>query len=616
MTTTLETTQVNDQSTEEDSCFSFHEPEQVHAYALDRTNQFIAREYPSVNAMDPHLRAPIVAECAEHVAAKFLRKLDLAEDFDKLTLSAVLIRQFLNGRNFKPGAATGWPDPKPLPNPLLPVAEFEIEYLPKCLQAWVEDTTYRMQCPVDFVGVALINLLGAVIGRKMGIRPKERDDWTEVANLWGMLVAPPGSKKSPAMDAVLSFLRRLIAQAMEGFEGAIKTWRKEFRKYELRREALAAKAKKDARKALEDGTDFDIADSDEKPPPAPSIRRYSTNDATYEKLADLHSANPNGLLVHQDEMISLIKRLDNPENADWRAFALTGWGGKTSHMVDRIGRATQPIPHVCLSLFGSTQPGRIAAYVRPAVTGSEADDGLCQRFQLLVWPDIDKEWVYVDQWPDTAAKNAVWKVVKWLDSFDPEKDVGASKDAKPEPFKRFDDDAQQLWIEWSTRLNNRTREGALSRAMTTHLAKYEKLVAALALIFHLVDCASVLDEQGASVVIGRNLPVNRAQLERAIKFSDYLETHAARVYSSGALGSVEAAKLIHNRITKGDLRAGFSARDIYRSNWSGLTDKDLVNEAVELLADLDWIRQQPVDNRKITRGATYLINSKLAGINV
>lgn len=170
-------------------------------------------------------------------------------------------------------------------------------------------------------------------------------------------------------------------------------------------------------------------------------------------------------------------------------------------------------------------------------------------------------------------------------SFDPEKDVGASKDAKPEPFKRFDDDAQQLWIEWSTRLNNRTREGALSRAMTTHLAKYEKLVAALALIFHLVDCASVLDEQGASVVIGRNLPVNRAQLERAIKFSDYLETHAARVYSSGALGSVEAAKLIHNRITKGDLRAGFSARDIYRSNWSGLTDKDLVNEAVELLAD-------------------------------
>ena len=54
---------------------------------------------------------------------------------------------------------------------------------------------------------------------------------------------------------------------MEGFEGAIKAWRKEFRKYELRREALAAKEKKDARKALEDGTDFDIADSDEKPPP-------------------------------------------------------------------------------------------------------------------------------------------------------------------------------------------------------------------------------------------------------------------------------------------------------------------------------------------------------------
>ena len=150
-----------------------------------------------------------------------------------------------------------------------------------------------------------------------------------------------------------------------------------------------------------------------------------TNDATYEKLADLHAANPNGLMVHQDEMIALMRKLDNPDNRDWRAFALTGWGGKSSHTVDRIGRGTQTVPHVCLSLFGATQPERIAAYVRPAITGSEDDDGLCQRFQMMVWPDADKPWIYVDEWPDREAKEMVWQVVKWLDSFDPVKDVGA-----------------------------------------------------------------------------------------------------------------------------------------------------------------------------------------------
>jgi hypothetical protein len=114
-------------------------------------------------------------------------------------------------------------------------------------------------------------------------------------------------------------------------------------------------------------------------------------------------------------------------------------------------------------------------------------------------------------------------------------------------------------------------------------------------------------------VVDRAKPISRAQLSRAITFSDYLETHAERVYSSGAFGTVEAAKLIHKRIAKGDLRDGFSARDIYRSQWSGLTDSDLVNEAVELLVDLSWIKQQPPSKKNVTRGATYSINPAVVG---
>ena len=143
--------------------------------------------------------------------------------------------------------------------------------------------------------------------------------------------------------------------------------------------------------------------------------------------------------------------------------------------------------------------------------------------------------------------------------------------------------------------------------MASHLSKYEKLVAALALIFHLVDCAA------AKLVVDRAKPISRAQLNRAITFSDYLETHAERVYSSGAFGTVEAAKLIHKRIIKGALRDGFSARDIYRSQWSGLTDSDLVNGAVELLADLNWIKPRSSDKKNITRGATYSINPAVMG---
>ena len=43
------------------------------------------------------------------------------------------------------------------------------------------------------------------------------------------------------------------------------------------------------------------------------------------------------------------------------------------------------------------------------------------------------------------------------------------------------------------------------------------------------------------------------------------------------------------RIRKGDLRDGFTARDIRRREWSGLTDNDLVHSALEMLETYNWI---------------------------
>src|SRR5260370_13215816 len=73
-----------------------------------------------------------------------------------------------------------WPEPKPLPNGLMPVAPFELDFLPASIGPWVEDIAERMQCPLDFVGVSATVALGAVIGRKIGVRPQLHTDWIEV----------------------------------------------------------------------------------------------------------------------------------------------------------------------------------------------------------------------------------------------------------------------------------------------------------------------------------------------------------------------------------------------------------------------------------------------------
>jgi putative DNA primase/helicase len=95
----------------------------------------------------------------------------------------------------------------------------------------------------------------------------------------------------------------------------------------------------------------------------PVAQRASTLSGriTVEALGVLLQQNPNGLLVHRDEMLSLLDRMDEEGHADERGFYLTGWAGNSAYTFDRIGRGLDlHVDAVCLSMLGGTQPGRIS----------------------------------------------------------------------------------------------------------------------------------------------------------------------------------------------------------------------------------------------------------------
>ena len=122
-------------------------------------------------------------------------------------------------------------------------------------------------------------------------------------------------------------------------------------------------------------------------PDAPTLRRYIANDSNIASLGELLRQNPNGILVERDELVGLLRGLDQEDRAEERAFYLTGWNGRDGYTFDRIMRGLDlHIPKVTLSVIGGAQPGRIAEYLRHAVRGTAGDDGLMQRFSLLVWP--------------------------------------------------------------------------------------------------------------------------------------------------------------------------------------------------------------------------------------
>ena len=58
------------------------------------------------------------------------------------------------------------------------------------------------------------------------------------------------------------------------------------------------------------------------------------------------------------------------------------------------------------------------SYLR-AVFAGRGDDGLLQRFQLAVWPDLGGRWRHVDRWPNAAARARVMEVFQRLHTLEP-----------------------------------------------------------------------------------------------------------------------------------------------------------------------------------------------------
>lgn len=467
-----------------------------------------------------------------------------------------------------------WGDPQPIPSALLPVKPFDVALLPATLAPWVADIAERMQCPVDFPAVGAMVAASSVIGRKAVIAPQRFDNWHVVPNLWGAIVGRPGCMKSPALAAALLPLDRLAAiaadrhkEALRDFEIRAKLEGMAGKEAEKRAHSLVAKGELAAAERLL----IDAADTEGEGKPA--LRRYKVNDATMEALGEILIDNPWGTLAYRDELSGLLRSLDKEGQEGARAFYLQGYDGNQGYTSDRILRGkNRHIDAVCLALLGGIQPGRLQAYIRDAVSGGAGDDGLLQRFGLLVWPDVDREWRRVDRCPDTEAKHQAFETFQKLDALAP----GVDSDGKEVPaVYRFTDDAQVLFYEWRAGLETGLRSDDHHPAMESHLAKYRKLVPALALVCALADGKAV---------------VEYTDLMRALSWAEYLQTHAARAYAAGTRPETDGATALLAKIRAGAVADGFKPADVYLKGWSYLSTPEAVKSAAQMLCDLGHLR--------------------------
>lgn len=491
-----------------------------------------------------------------------------------------------------------WSNPSPLPIGLLPVLELDPAILPDQLHGWIKDIADRFSAPIDYVAAAAMVAVGSVIGRRIGIRPQTQTDWTEVCNLWGCIVGPPGALKSPVVREVLAPLRLLEKQAAEVHSEDMQAYKTSEQLYKIETDVATGMVRKalSGKNANPVGLEAARArlEAIVQPTP-PAAVRYITSDATVEKLGEICKDNPEGLLVHRDELLSMFSDLDREEKATARGFFLTGWSGQERYTFDRIIRGTVSVEAVNISVFGTTQPTRLTKYVHDSLR--IRDDGMVQRLQILVWPDINKKWVEADRHANSEARKAAFDCFDRLHAIDAAA-VGAQIDpyAGPSavPFLRFDPEAQQLFSQYRAELEAKVRDEDMPSEISAHLSKFRGLIPRLALICHLAN--------------GGSGPVSVQAIKMALGWSEYLEGHMRRVYASVGGDTADVARKILRRIKKGELSQGFSARELKRHHWSGLTG-ERVDLGLEMLVEHEWLRIQATETGG-RPSITFQINPK------
>lgn len=216
---------------------------------------------------------------------------------------------------------------------------FPIGLFPKRLQEVIEGIAGPLGCPTDSVGGLMLAVASIGIGytRTILLEP----EWVESASVYYVLVAYPGEGKSPILKKLAAPMYEWQRALQEQFKANLEDYHTQKEKYEADKEnGIESKA-----------------------PIKPKFPHVFTTDVTTEKLADILNAQPRGVGMLQDELVALIKGMNQYKAGEGRdrQFYLEAWAGGTLK-VDRKKEEYPLLVHnPFITILGGIQPEMLGA---------------------------------------------------------------------------------------------------------------------------------------------------------------------------------------------------------------------------------------------------------------
>lgn len=444
--------------------------------------------------------------------------------------------------------------------------------MPWVIGGWAAMMARVHSLPVEFLATsALVACAGALGNRVALVANPHEPEFAVACNLWGLLVGPPSSGKSPTMSMAMAPLWKAQESMAMVNDAAYRAYVAESR----------------ARKK---------SDADGPAPRPPDELALVVNDITREALASLMSANPTGLVAYQDEILGLLADWDRPDRNRDRTFYMSAWNGLDAGMVHRRGRPSEFVSAMTLSLLGGAQFDGLRTYVRQAVTGWK-NDGLLVRFSLLAYvPSVP---VYVPQPRPTAEQEAEHRelregyaaLIHRLMALENTQDLPRMPVKNIiRPVLTFDDEAHGHYQEWRVETSEAMQgKSALEQAL---LGKQTMELPKLAALLHLIlniQSGGPIEPQVSMVMVhwARKLLAYYAEQHRAL-------WGLARDSIGPGLASLLG--VLTRPATKTLDPARFSARHVIKLNLAGLTTAAQVEKVLAEAVARKWIRPEEATN--------------------
>jgi DNA polymerase-1 len=483
------------------------------------------------------------------------------------------LREWLDIGPLEVPTAEVWPEPVPLSAAQPSAPSFPADVLPAVLRDFAQGLAEELQVPVDLPALLSLTVAGAGIARKVEFIP--RPGWREPANLYTMVLLPPGERKSQVFRQVLAPVFGLEAEAQAREAPHIKAAESALRVLNRRIEALEKALAKatDATEAIGLHAELGQANEELAKAQVPSLPIYVVDDDTPEALARELVRQGGRLLAASAEFQALenIRLYSDQPKLDVFLKAHAG----DDLRIGRIVRGRERIDRPALSCAFAAQPAALAGMVdSPALLGR----GFWARWLYSI-PGSKVGWRTVAPRAMPEAVGAAYReLIHRLWEGTNYREGGAAHEVS------FSPEAEQVLRAFEGWLEGQLRPGGDLAALAGWGNKLAGLVVRLAGIFHAVEG----DEHWLTRPIAPSVVSRAARLAR-----EYAIGHARAAF--GLIGTspvlAGARRIWKWVLSRSEPAAEFSKRDAYRATRPAFTCVDDLDESLGLLERHGLVRQ-------------------------